>query len=47
MRREHIRTIIHVALFLGFVFLIGGTMGGSCGQPQQGGNNQTQTSPGC
>lgn len=47
MRRQHIRLIIHVVAFLGFVFLIGGTMGGSCGQQQGGGNNSSQSSSGC
>ena len=46
MRRQHIRLIIHVVAFLGFVFLIGGTI--SCSQQGgSGGNNSSQSSSGC
>ena len=48
MHRQQIRLIVHVVAFIGFVFLIGGTIGGSCSQPSSGGSNSSQKSPsGC
>ena len=41
MRRQHIRLILHVVAFIGFVFLMGGTMGAGCSQSQGGNNNSS------